>query len=241
MQVDPGDVARPLGVAAQDLAQGLVAPGGRGAAKKQAVGKRMLPLRHRGLVSRLAVKGDPAVERGRVVRTRRPFGRQQQIVQPGVGRVHRQRLAEILKVAVEIDVFVRHAAQVRKAVGVERVDVEHRDPGLACVLAPGLIVGRVDLHPGAAIALGPVAGAADDEQALGVGRAIERQVHGQGLAVATVQGMVVAADGHASRCSPFQKQHPGTGVRRCKSGLDVDHADTPVRGWASHCSASRTQ
>ena len=61
----------------------------------------------------------------------RPGGGHQQCGDLVVGRVARQRLAEVVEVAVQVDVLVRGAAPPREAVGVERVHVEHGHAGLA--------------------------------------------------------------------------------------------------------------
>ena len=89
---------------------------------------------------------------------RLPLAVQQQGVQVRIGRVGGQGLREILEIAVQVHVLVRHAAHEGKAMGVERMDVEHGHAGRPRVLAPLGIVGGKHLHAGAAVALDPVAG-----------------------------------------------------------------------------------
>ena len=75
---------------------------------------RLLPARHGGLKVLHAASVDHLVESTLVGCIRRPHLGQQQMLHLGVGLVHRQRLREVLEVAVEIDVLLREAAPVRK-------------------------------------------------------------------------------------------------------------------------------
>jgi hypothetical protein len=106
-------------------------------------------------------------------------------VQLGVARVGRQALAEVLEVTVQVHVLVRDAAHMRKAVRVQRMDVQHRHARCLGLGAPVAVMQGKHLHTAAAVALHPVAGAADDQQLLGIRRAVQHYVHRQGFAVAS--------------------------------------------------------
>ena len=110
VQVDPRQMAGLLAVSAQHLAQRAVAPGGFDTAVKQAVGKHVLALRHRRLKTGQAMGLNVGADGSSVVLAGRPLRRQQELVKLGIGLVDGQRLAEILKVAVEVDVLVGDAA-----------------------------------------------------------------------------------------------------------------------------------
>ena len=120
------DARRAPAVRAQHLAQGQVAPGGRWCRRR-----RGRPETRTGRAVMAAWKAASpcvatiAADGGDVGRRGRPFLGQQQRVQVAVGLVDRQRLAEVLEVAVQVHVLVGGAADVRKAVGIERVDVQH--------------------------------------------------------------------------------------------------------------------
>jgi hypothetical protein len=118
---------------------------------------------------------------------------------PAVGRVVGQGLAEVVEVAVQVHVLLRHAAPVREAPGVERVDVEHRHAGGAGLGAPFGVMQREHLHAAAAVALHAVAGAADDQQAFAAGLAVERHVHRELLAVLAGQRVVEGLDARRRR------------------------------------------
>ena len=217
-------MARCATVFAQHRSQGAVAPGRPMATKKHAVGVAALPLRHRGLIGPHAVLRNPRIDGGLVVGAGWPLLGQQQGVQLSVGGVDLQRLRKIAKVAVEVDVFLRHPPAPGKTVWVERVDVEHRHTRFACFGAPIGVAQRKHLHARAAIAFGAMAGAADNQQAIGVCRAIAHHIHGQGFAVAPRQRRLVALDGQARSGSRFQELDARLGVGRAERLVDADHA-----------------
>lgn len=113
----------------------------------------------------------------------------------GVGCGGAQRLAEILKIAIEIDVLIRHAADVREAMGVERVDVEHGYTGSFRLVSPLLIMQRKHLYARAAIAFYAVAGAADDQKFFRIESTIKRHVYRQIFVVFAFEGMRERRDG----------------------------------------------
>ena len=110
VQVNPAQAAAALGVAAQHLAQGLVAPGWVLAAVKQALRVVVLATTHCCLPGRHTVLAD--VGRHRLLHGRggRPGGGQQQVGDVVITRVARQWLRKILKVAVQVHVFMGGAA-----------------------------------------------------------------------------------------------------------------------------------
>ena len=126
VQVDPAQALAAPAMVLQHMAQRLLAPGRVAPAIEQALRVFVLPAGDGGLQGLGAVLGDELRQPGLDLRRRRPFGRHDQVGQPVVGRVARQRLGEILEVAVQVDVFVRGATQPREAIGVERMDVEQR-------------------------------------------------------------------------------------------------------------------
>ena len=254
VQIDPANALGRRAMLAHHAADSLVAPGRLGAAEEQAVGEGILTTGHRslkGLGSALLHElGDGRLVHG----VRRPTCRQQQRMQLGIGRVDRQGFGEILEVAVQVHVLVRGAPDMRKTVGVERVHVQNRHALRTGVITPFMVMQREDLHARAAIALDAMAGAADDEQGLGVHRAIARDVHGQYFAIASGQGMHMALNLQTGRRRALQE----LGARLGVTGREgIHHADrqshdaaTPI-SWRlafaesveglSHSSARRTQ
>ena len=78
-------------------------------------------------------------------------------------------LGEILKIAIEIDIFLRHAANVREAIRIERMNIEHGHASSFGFFAPFCIMQRKHLHTRAAIAFHAVASAAHDQHLFGIG------------------------------------------------------------------------
>jgi hypothetical protein len=108
--------------------------GSRWARCRRRTGPRdgVLAARDGRLQRRFAVRGDDQLlPRGdrlgpaatRAARSSAPARRR-----PGFGG---QRLAEVVEVAVQVDVLVRRAAPPGEAVGIQRVDVQHRHAGCA--------------------------------------------------------------------------------------------------------------
>ena len=132
----------------------------------------------------------------------------------------------------------------RKTVRVERMDVKHGHALGFGRCAPGAVMQGMDLHAGAAITLDTVASAADDQKLLGIGCAIQHHVHGQGLAVATGQGVKVRVHLQARVLGSAQEFFTGLRVAFGKAVLDVVHSEPGQADWvglASHCVASSTQ
>jgi len=233
VQVDPGDLARVGGVLGQHPAQGLVAPGRCAAAVEQAVGKLVLPAGHRRLPGRQALALNEGLHRGLVGGVGRPLLGQQQRVRAAIAFVHRQRLAEVVEVAVQVHVLLRHAAQVREAVGIQRVDVQHRHASLARLGAPFGVAQREHLHAAAAKTLDAVAGAADDQQPLAVGIAVERGVQRQLFVLAPGQRVLVRSDLRAHGGGGFKKLDAGLRVAGRKGFGDGNHgvSMTNDRAW----------
>ena len=119
------------------------------------------------------------------------------------------------------------------------MDVEHSHALRARFITPGVVVQGKHLHTAAAIALDPMAGAADDEQLVGVGGAVTHHVHGQVFAFTALERVGVRLDRQPGRGRSFQKLHAGTRVADRKGVRDTDHAAS--RGWFSHSCARRTQ
>ncbi len=223
VQVDPADVPRGRAVRAQHAPQGEVAPGGPGAAEEQALRELVLPRGDGGLPGRFAALGDERGHGALVLRRRRPPGRQQQRRDIAVGLVDRQGAAEILEIAVQVHVLVRGAARVREAVRIQPVDVEHRQPRIPGPRAPRRVVQREHLHPAAAMALHAVAGAAQDEQAVRIGRPVAHHVHRQRLAFAARQWMRMRLHREAGRSRRIEEPCAGLRIGGRKRVRGGDH------------------
>ena len=100
---------------AQHVAHRQVAPAGFGAAEEEPLGIFVLPAADHGLQRGFAVHRDELPERHLVVRHRWPLLGNEQRMQLAVAAVRGQRLRKIVEVAIEVDVLVRGAAQVREA------------------------------------------------------------------------------------------------------------------------------
>ena len=213
---------------AQDLPDVLVAPGGCGAAVKQAVGKLVLAAGDGALKGCNPMLVDVAGHSGLVGSVGRPVIGQHQGVQGAVGLVHRQRLGKVLKVTVQVDVFLRHAALVRKTMRVEGVHIQHGHALGVSLPPPGGVAQCVDLHAAAAKALHTMAGAADNQQLLGIGRAVQHHVSGQGLAVAAGQRVRVRLHRQPGAGRSRQKLGARLGVAVRKS-VGLGHGATVLR------------
>src|SRR5215475_5448463 len=118
MDVDRSNVFASDGEFPQDAPEGSVAPGGAGSAKEHTVLERVLSHRHGALQPALADALDIGGKARLVVRPRRPYLRQQEIVNVGVIGVDRQGYRKVDEVAIEVDVFLSDAARVREPIGV---------------------------------------------------------------------------------------------------------------------------
>lgn len=204
----------------------------------------MLALGDGGLEGFHAALGD--VLRGGlgVGSVRWPHLGQQQVVDFAVSRVVGQGLGKVLKVAVDVHVFMGHPAHMRKTMRVECVDVEHGHALRTGRVSPNGVLQRVDLHTRAAIALDPMASAADDQQAMCIRVAVEHHVHGQSFTVAPSQGVKVGVHCQAGGLGGSQEFVAGLGIAGGKVGGVVVHALPGQAVWvglASHCVASSTQ
>ena len=199
----------------------------------------MLPLRDGGLPGRFAPGGDKALHGRHVVGCGWPLGRQQQGLDLAVGFIDRQGAAEVVEVAVQVHVFVRGTADMRETIGIERMDVEHSHALRARLITPGVVVQGKHLHTAAAIALDPMAGAADDQQLVGVGGAVTHNVHGQVFPVAPLERVDVRLDRQPGQGRSFQELGARASIAGGKSLCDADHAAS--LGWFSHSCARRTQ
>jgi hypothetical protein len=108
-----------------------------------------------------------------------------------VGGVVGQGLAEVVPVAVEVDVFVRRSPPPRKPPGVERVHVQHRDAGCSRGGVESGVAYQGGLQAGPAETFDAMAGACDDQQPRCVGRPKARDVHRQRFAVLAEQRVTV--------------------------------------------------
>ena len=215
----------------------------------------MLPPGDGGLPGGLAARGNEGLHRLHVGGVGRPHIGQQQGSYLAVGSVVRQRPGEVVEVAVEIDVFVRGAPNVREAVRVERMDVEHRHAGIARLGSPLGVVQRKHLHAAAAVALHPVAGAAHHQQLVCATGAVQSHVHGQHFTFTPGQRVGVGLHLQPACGGGLQKLPAGYRVGGRKGFGDTNHGtilsingraggaiSQAALAWAaSHSSASRTQ
>ena len=149
------------------------------------------------------------------------LARQQQRVQRPVAFVHRQWLREVVEVSVEIDVLVRGAPHMRKPVGVERVDVQHRHAAAGHLRTQGSVAQRSHLHATAAVTLYTVAGAADDQHRCGVGWAVAHHVHRQIFPVAALERVQMRLHRQPRIARGRQKLVARLGVAVAEGGLDL--------------------
>ena len=142
-----------------------------------------------------------------------------------------------MEVAVQVHVFVGRAPQVRKAIGIEAVDVQHSQvPGFH-VVAPSRVPQRGDLNATAAEALNAMAGAAEDQQAAGIGLTVTCDVHRQVFALAALERVQHRFD---------RQSGPGRCLQKLSARLRIRAGErlrrsTHVRVGASQASARRTQ
>ena len=221
MQVDPAQAPAAPSVVLQHMAQRLLAPGRVAPSIEQALRVFVLSAGRGRLQGLDAVFGDELRQPGLDLRRRRPFGRHDQVGQPVVGRVARQRLGEILEVAVQVDVLVGGAAQPREAIGVQRMDVEQCHAGARGRCMEARIGEQRVLHARAAVAFDAVAGAAEDQYRRRVGRAEAGHVHGQQFAVAAQQRVRMGHRLLAGGRGRFDELASGLGVtlREVRGGL----------------------
>ena len=107
---------------------------------------------------------------------------------------------------------MRGAPDVREAVRVERMHVQHRHALVARFGKPLTIVQRMHLHATATVTLHAVAGAGDDQQSAGIHRAITRHIHRHHLAVFAFERVDVGLDLQTRRSGGFQKFDAGLRV-----------------------------
>ena len=88
---------------------------------------------------------------------------------------------------------------------VECMHIEHGYTGIARLLLPFFVVQCMYLHPAAAIAFDAMAGAADDEQPVGIRRSGTRHIHGQGFVFGAIFRVVVRFDLQARQHGGLQK------------------------------------
>ena len=200
------DALRRGAVLLRDGAERLVRPCGLSAAEEHAVGKLVLAAGNRGLQGRQAAYRRPSLQRGVGLGAAGaiPVGRNQQIMDFGVARVLRQRLGEILEIAVEIHIVLGHAADMGKAVGIDGMHQQHRHR-----LRPGLddaLLDQTDLAAGAAEALIAVGARAGDEKVLRIHVAEAGHIGGKLLAIRSLGvGIDVALDGGAAGAGGIEK------------------------------------
>ena len=195
MDVDPGDVPGRAAVRLQDRADRAVAPGRCRAGIEQPVG-----------MERLAA-GDAWIGLAGHRRHRRdepcfvllggwPVLRHQRVMHLLVDLVDGIGLAEVVEVAVEVDVVLVGPLEVREAVGVHRMD--QQDGGVACHGARQKVVAQKGkLASRAGEAFRPVRARAHDEEPAGVGRADARGVGRDLLALGAARRMGMRGDGGA--------------------------------------------
>ena len=97
---------------------------------------------------------------------------------------------------------------------IQPMDVQHGHVRIPCVVTPFLIVRSINLYARSAVTFDAMASAADQKEALGIGRAIERDIHRQCLALSAFQWVREGLYGHTHRVSRIEK----LGSRRCIVG-----------------------
>jgi hypothetical protein len=179
VDIDPSQ-QRALGyVLMQHASQDLVAPGGLAPAVEQAIGILILAPAHGCLVGLAAMLRDPGVQPGLAVARRRPGRRQEHRMNLGVSAVDRQRRAEVDEVAIQVGVVLVDTSQVRKTIGVQRMQHEHRDARALDFGDERLVVQKRDLAPRSAKALYAVSPRNHKQESGGISAAEQRKVHRQ--------------------------------------------------------------
>ena len=213
VDVDPACVRGRDSMLAQDGAHGAVAPRWRGAAVEQTVGHRVLADSHGSAIGTHAMRFDVRGHGDIVSRGRRPGRRQHERLDISVARVHRQRRTKVDEVAVQVDVVLVGAVQVRKAVRVDRVNQQQGDVRFLQSFEQVGIVQRRDLAARTAEAFGAVGARGDDQQLLCIGCAEAGHVGGELFAQCTAHVVHDERfDAGASLCC---------GVQELAAGFDV--------------------
>ena len=212
MDVDPADASTPLGVLAQDLADLQVAPGGFQAAEEQAIGMAMLATGDGLLQGLAAMACGEQHQPGTLTDASRPGSGQQQVVDGTVAGVIRQGTAEIEEVAVQVDVFMGRPAYPGKTIGVQSMQVQHREAWRLGTADPSLVAQQVDLDRRATKPLDSMAAAADHHQVARVAGAGTTDIDGQDFLITALEWMDVGLHWQATLLAGPEKLVPGLGV-----------------------------
>ena len=121
------------------------------------------------------------------------------------------------------------APQMRKPVGVEGMDVEHRHTRVARGLTPARIAQGLDLHPTATKSFDAVAGAADHQQMARISGACTRHVHGQRFTLRPRQGVGVRLHRQSGGPGGIQELAPSLAVAFRKGVSNRCHVHSWVR------------
>jgi len=243
VQVNPGKVPHLSRVFVQQLAQRAVAPSRRGAAEKHAAGLFILAAGNRCLEAAESLCRDEPEDGGAVAPSGRPRGWKQQRMKLTVSRIGGQGRCEILKIAVEVHVLLRHAAEVRKAVGVERMHIQHRHAAGARLLQPGLFSQQCGLRARAGITFHAMHAAGQEQQLGCLARTLPSGIDRQRFAIAAGQGQVVRRDMQPGSLGGFQKLGARLGVVQRKSVCFIRHCKIfhPIAGYGGYFAPSGEQ
>jgi hypothetical protein len=119
-----------------------------------------------------------------------------------------------MKVAIQINVFMRHAAPVRKAVRIQRMQIHHGNTGVARGRTPRRITERGNLHPGTAITFHAVTRAGDQQRARSIDRPIAHHIESERFIVSPAQRMRERLHGQTSAFRSGKKFTSRLGVTR---------------------------
>ena len=217
MDIDQADALRPGAMLFYDFAESAVGPGRPQAAEKHSLGKRVLAACDHGLEGQHAVIVAPSLQRGVCFGAPGaiPVGRHQQIMDFRVAQVLRQRLGEILEIAVEIHIVLGHAADVGEAVRINGMHQQHSHR-LGPVIDDALL-DQTNLATGAAKALVTVRARAGNEKGIRIDVAETGDIDGKVFAIrARGIGIDVAFDGGAAGTGGVEKLPAGLRICRRK-------------------------
>ena len=119
--------------------------------------------------------------------------------------------------------------------------IEHGNAGIARLLAPCRVTQCQHLDAGAAVALHAMTGTGDDEQPVCVRRPVQRHIHGQLFAVATLVGMHVRLHLQTRVCGGCEKFGTGLHVAGGERRSYCRHAFVPAATGLSQALTSSIQ
>src|SRR5690625_4238030 len=193
MIVQHSNFLEALRQAVEDRLQGPPRPAGLPSAKEEAAGMRVLSTRDRLLKDRRAQRATLCLQGCRARRSgvRIPAFQAEQRMQPSVVGVDRQRLGEVEKISVQVDVLLGLPALVGEAIGVDRVN--KKGCRILRQLAPKSLLQPGRLKARSTEAFGPMRTGEGHQQMPGLPGADPDAVGRQLLASRSFGGAVVAA------------------------------------------------